>query len=290
MGRFAAKLNRARLSALCIFVLILNACAPAQKITTIQLKIKNPKNSGFTSQDNFQLSDDYCYAIMVSAEDNEELNRYQFNENEADSTCVSRPNRLGKIFGLFKVSDEISIEVPIGLQRRFDLIGIKKNSTQTDKVNAPSDCQGLLSVEVSDAGASGQVDVFIDGIQSEFEKVLIANGTADIVVGNNDVFLTPMSDPNGVSLMCNSEEAPVENPPPPPPPPEVAGPPDVGNSAIVAVGPFEADNISTSSITILLKDASGIAISGITPTISVSGSNNNSISLRRDRFGTYLCK
>ncbi len=53
------------------------------------------------------------------------------------------------------------------------------------------------------------------------------------------------------------------------------GPPDPANSTISGTGPVVADGVATSTIAITLKDSSGTAVDGVTPTFSGTGSYNS---------------
>jgi|GEM_PF-1476733 len=179
----------------------LDSNAPTQK-STVRLTIRGAPRTSPDSLQTAALTDDYCYALMVSGDSPAELNRHRFS-TPPSSSCVHRPAHLGTVVGLLRRGDRVELDVPVGPQRRFDLIGFRKVPLQLGRDSAPADCKSLLSVEPR-GGDSDSIDLFLDGSQRNLQPRLMATATSAIVPGPNQVTLDPLGDGDGVSIDCQT--------------------------------------------------------------------------------------
>jgi len=182
---------------LSIFITILNACSPLatkNKVTLVMnrsLLEKNSKSQVTPNQaiSSRKLSDssgadhafpkNLCYVIHVTGPN---LSKIDGSEN----SCMN-PYGLGMIFGSFKAGEETEIEVPIGINRRFEIIGFDPGKEFiTDGV---ASCQPVTVTETTNPSALRDFEVkFEDGTLLK-NPALFAAGSSNINSGENIVTL-----------------------------------------------------------------------------------------------------
>lgn len=142
----------------------------------------------------FELSPDFCYALHITGPA-PELRRLA---PPSVGSCVTAPPGLGKVVGLFSKGDTAEIDIPIGLNRRFDLFAYPK------AVMPDGACAHTLRVDPPAAGSSTQMQFFIDGQTFSGKAQLIATATTEIKEGVNNITLVAAGDsPIGVPYGCN---------------------------------------------------------------------------------------
>lgn len=143
----------------------------------------------------FDLSPDFCYALHITGP-SAELRRLA---PPKVGSCDTAPPGLGKVVGLFSKGDTAEIDIPIGLDRRFDLFAYPK-AFMPDGA-----CGHKLRVDPPAAGSSTQMQFFIDDQSFSAKAQLIATATTEIKEGVNNIALVAAGDsPIGVPYGCNA--------------------------------------------------------------------------------------
>lgn len=151
----------------------------------------------------YDLPADYCYGLHITAPAGTGFPMQLFSNNPGCSNGAIDPPGLGVLVGTSAVGERIDVDVPVGAQRRFDLIAIPKSIAGA---NCPKDLHAVVTPRTAASGTNDpQVDVFLGGkrLPDSDESVLImAMATQDIKGGANTVVLKPVSGPlpTGVSL------------------------------------------------------------------------------------------
>jgi hypothetical protein len=206
-----------------VLIFVLSACGlrlPSEKPGQISFQIKNsiPEShfgtasntllsQGGTSAAPFQLSQDYCYAVLVSGDSPE----YDLGPTRAagNVACANRPTRLGKIFGLAGKGDVMTLDLTATGQYRFDLIGLAKTPSVGTFASVPLNCAGVVEASlVSETAVGGvaanKIQISLDSVQQNFDVRLMASNSVSVVAGDNLIDLYALGGPEGVSLECSS--------------------------------------------------------------------------------------
>ncbi len=165
----------------------LGACGEAPRNlepVRVVVKVKSPESrSGLVSPQ--RLPDDYCYALNVTGE----AGALKPVAPSGESCAVGSPD-LGLVKGLYKVGDEVALEIPVG-RARFDLIGFPRNG----------DCSGAFAAR---ALAPGRFVATLKGVEGSVPAKLIATQVANVQAGTQTVQLDPQSQGGvvGVDYAC----------------------------------------------------------------------------------------
>lgn len=185
-------------------MLTLHACAPALRGDATQ----DPRVS-FTIKsrglgnvlrgldgiggDKLELSEDFCYAVHVTTPGSDFMKLAP-----AEGLCSNAMPGLGIVKGLFKKGDTAELEVPIGIHRRFDLIGIPKSQMPD------ATCAGAFEFKADKPGSSRQTVPYYAGAELSAKLQLVATATVEIQQGDNHITLIGAGDSSiGVPYSCN---------------------------------------------------------------------------------------
>ncbi|MEO5669032.1 MAG: hypothetical protein ABIR96_13305, partial [Bdellovibrionota bacterium] len=177
-------LEGSRLTRTLFLISLATACskAPAPE-STIQFVYKSSIQSADTTPP--ELSDDDCFLVHVTG-DHSSLRAVAPRSDQA-SACPAGPQGLGLLNGLLKKGETVSLSVPSGPARRFDIVAIPKALLPLGN----RECRGTVSGKAAlEKGVFGNPDFFVDSekVSSKNFK-LIATGTADLSPGVNVVTL-----------------------------------------------------------------------------------------------------
>lgn len=133
-----------------------------------------------------KLSSDYCYAVNVTG------SHPALSGSGPAGSCSSGAGHLGKTAGLYKVGDTAEVEVPVGAQRRFDLLAFPRAGDCSGKVEFTQLSAGRFQAKLNDALLPGEARV-------------AATVTADIVPGPQTIELAKQvsaASPAGAAIAC----------------------------------------------------------------------------------------
>jgi|GEM_PF-1447986 len=227
-----------------VALLALSMCAQAPEYGTASIRFDRGdaagviRSAGVVSGDaaTYALPNNYCYVIHVTAPANTGFPMRQHSK-DAGKTCSDGVGQevpgLGVFNGTYAKGETAALDVVVGAQRRFDLIGLP-----VSMMPGKSCAKGFRVVEKPSDGTNnrdgGEVELYVGDTKIDEDKdkdqvVFFATGTANIVPGANDVVLSPVKGtlPEGVSLPfgsgygCNNDDEHDDNNTVPVPPPPV---------------------------------------------------------------------
>ncbi len=129
---------------------------------------------------------------------------------DSSESCEQGPDGLGMMVGAFRKGEIAEMEVPLGPQRRFDLVALPKSFFPN------SECKGILGAKLIAGENPNEHNVQLELNGAAFltkaqqkQMRLIASAKADVVPGIVEVQLEALSiNPSGVEYHCpNGNEA-----------------------------------------------------------------------------------
>jgi hypothetical protein len=196
-----------------VLIFSFSACAPVGPEKNIPVSINfeiQKKDSSLSSGYRAQtLSNNYCYAIMVTGDSPETLNRYSMGTSQNSASCPyesEMPTKLGLMQGIVPLGTTLEFDVPAGNAREFFLFGIRKTPTSNEYDVPPVDCLGTLTAEPIAPTSIDEKDVafYLNGVEVDYEISLIAKAEANIIPGIQTITLQTITDQDGVSMRCDS--------------------------------------------------------------------------------------
>ncbi len=208
--------------------LFLGACAPKENESSswtsgelsFPFRISNdtlysPSGVGIQSTENASnitgLSEDFCYAVHI-------YEVSTLGENEA--SCANGTKRLGKVMGLFDLGDEINIQVPVGRNVRFDLVGILKSDLGLSLCKQEGRFQVLPDTATMVSGSQPRMKMLFGDTkleqsasfdQDKISPKLVARGEHFINVGDNVVLMHTKyvegTGALGINYACDADQS-----------------------------------------------------------------------------------
>jgi len=158
-------------------IALLGACTgkneTAQK-AFLNLSVMPPSKAGSFST--LALTNDYCYAVMVSAPSPTQLNRHTYNRTGCQD-ADQFPQYMGMTSSLAPLGGTVKLAVPVGSSRRIDLFGFKKVPSRAGAQAPPASCEGSFEVLPSGNTSDGDTATLIGGVKFNLETRLIATKT-----------------------------------------------------------------------------------------------------------------
>lgn len=174
-----------------VTLLLLTACAPSLKDGAggdgVQIRFTINKDklraSGLSASGggSVTLPNDYCYAIHVTGPGIDSI-------SEADMTC-GPAHGLGRLSPkAYNVGDTAEVDVKVGSDRHFELIGF---ASPLGTTGGRAVCGDRLRAEFRDSANPREkgIRIFVNDVEVGSHPILFAAGTAKIDVGVNNVAL-----------------------------------------------------------------------------------------------------
>lgn len=185
----------------CLSLFLISGCAPAGLETSIAITVRNnqtgPNGEPLSS---VVLSRSVCYALHVQAPD---LLQHPPGPPRAAS-CPSEPLGIARFFGPFDAGQEVTINAPLGPNRRFDLIGFQKSELGLqDSASCVGNTLRVTALGPTREDGGHNVEVRWNGsVLTDDNPILFATGTKNLVPGMAIVEMLTLNGAEGTDYGC----------------------------------------------------------------------------------------